>query len=219
MSKAISTAHSVEIYLDDLRESVLIGAANMPSLGTRDNDDYRLAVERLEYWEFIQSADYHYFTARVLFLHYITEYSQFCAYQCIENYLKAFLKYEQQIPPKSHDLQELLRRCRATEPSSESFVHTNNILTIIAKFEPFYEYARYPVQKLYPKTPYGFLIPDDIYVLDYFVMKMREILSIPSSTWDILKDGHLSLHLCQKHSPDFYSIFFDNNLNFPENKP
>lgn len=165
---------------------------------------------------FRQSADYHYFISRILFLHHILNYSQFSGHQCIENYLKAYLKYKEQIPPNTHDLQKLLRYCRAEEPVADSFINNDNIEIIIAKYEPFYELARYPVQKQHPKDGYAFLIPDDIFILDYFVMRMREILAIPANTWDVLKDGHVNLFQCQQNFPNFYNFFFVDNINFTE---
>jgi HEPN domain-containing protein len=175
-------------------------------------------ARKIEYWYFVQSADYHYFVSRILFLRHVTEYSQFSGYQCIENYLKAYLKYKEQIPPNSHDLQELLRLCRAEDLVADSFINGDSISIIIAKYEPFYEVARYPVQKQRPKSGYAFLIPDDIFILDYFVMKMREVLSIPANTWDILKNGHYSLFQCQQLYPGFYGIFFSDNINFTEKR-
>lgn len=196
-----------------------MGAANVPILDKRNKGEYLDALEKIDYWQFIQSADYHYFISRILFLHHILEYSLFSGYQCIENYLKAYLKHKGLIPPNSHDLRELLRRCRDVKQSVvDTFIHSDNITIIIAKYEPFYELARYPVQKQHPKGGYAFVIPDDIYILDYFVMRMRELLAIPANTWDILKDGHYSLYQCQQSFPDFYNFFFVNNINFADRK-
>ncbi len=213
------TAKSIEEYLAHLREAAKIGAANMPVLDKRGKEDYLDTLEKTEYWRFVQSGDYHYFISRVLFLHHILEYSLFSGYQCIENYLKAYLKHKGLVPPNSHDLRDLLKQCRGIkQPVVDTFIHGENISTVIAKYEPFYELARYPVQRQLPKGGYAFLIPDDIYVLDYFVMKMRELLDIPGNTWDILKDGHFSLFQCQQFYPDFYNIFFLDNINFTEKR-
>jgi hypothetical protein len=67
--------------------------------------------------------------------------------------------------------------CRTKETDINSFINDDKVSIIIAKYGPFYELARYPVHKQHPKNGYAFLIPDDVYILDYFVMKMREILS------------------------------------------
>lgn len=210
------TLDSIEKYLDFLKEAAKEGAGNVPVLNKRTKNEYQEALENVEYWNFVQSADYHYFISRILILHHIREYSQFSGYQCIENYLKAYLKYKGQIPPKSHDLQELLQLCRENETELGSFIHGDRISVVIAKYEPFYELARYPVQKHHPKNGYVLLVPYDIYVLDYFVMRMREILPIPTNTWDILKNGHYSLHQCQRMCPDFYQMFLADNINFRE---
>ena len=211
------TVNSIETYLSFLIEvdqTIVENVSNIAKLNKRKNEEYREILEKIDYWHFIQSADYHYFISRILYLHHIGEYSQFCGYQCIDNYLKAFLKYKNQVPPSSHDLQKLLELCRSEEHTADSFINNDYISIIIEKYIPFYELARYPVQKKLPKDGYSFLFPDDIYILDYFVMKMRETLTIPSNTWDILVKGHYRLFLCQEKFPDFYKSFLMNNINF-----
>ena len=191
-----------------------IGAANVASLEECDKRQYRDAVERIDYWRYVQSGDYHYFISRILFLHHIPEYSFFAGHQCIENYLKGYLKRQNQVPPDWHRLHRLLAKCRESADPSDSFVHDDRASVIVAKYEPFYELARYPVQKRAPKGGYAYLFPDDIYVLDYFVLRMRRMLPIPGNTWDILKDGHFGLYHCQKDFPDFYGLFAADNINF-----
>jgi hypothetical protein len=78
------------------------GALNLPQFEKRS--DYKNEIAKIDYWHYIQSADYHYFVSRVLFMHRIDEYAFFCAQQCVENYLKAYLKYHSEIPPNTHDL-------------------------------------------------------------------------------------------------------------------
>ena len=192
------------------------GVANVPILKRRKNDEYHEKLEKTYYWDFIHSADYHYFVSRVLFLHYVALYAQFSAYQCVENYLKAYLKYHERVPPNSHNLQELLKLCHDQERSGESFITSDNLSIIITKYEPFYELPRYPAQKQLPEKGYSFLIPDDIYILDYFVMRMRQILPVPTNASDIFRATHFELHLCQQNCPNFYSTFLANNINFVE---
>jgi HEPN domain-containing protein len=211
------TVKSVEEYLEFLKEVATKGGGNVPIYNKKNKKDYRNALNKIDYYNFVQSADYHYFISRILFLHYITDYAQFSGYQCIENYLKAYLKFKGEVPPDKHDLQLLLQLCRAKGPIAP-FINSDNIVIIIAKYAPFYELARYPVQHEHPKSGYALVIPDDIYILDYFVMKMREILVVPTNTWDIFKDGHFKLHQCQQNFPDFYNTFFENNINFTERK-
>jgi HEPN domain-containing protein len=214
MTEFAPTVESIESYVDYLRTSKDLGASNVASLKQLDGEQYKEARERVEYWHYLQSADYHYFISRLLFLHHITEYSFFSGHQAIENYLKAYLKWKKELPPNSHNLSMLLQKCRACAPETDAFIHEDRAPIILAKYEPFYELARYPVQKRRPKGGYAFLIPDDVYVLDYFVLRMRRILSIPDNTWDILKDGHYALYDCQRLFPDFYGLFFANNINF-----
>ena len=216
---------SVEESIESLRKKVVIGPGNVPKIIECDINESNLikdekgfniaiAIKKIEYWHFIQSADYHYFISRILFLHHIPEYSFFCGEQCIENYLKAYLKYKNQNFPLEHDLRELLKRCRKVKTNVDDFIQNDKISLVISKFEPFYELPRYPVQKKRPKDGLVFWFPDDIYILDYFVMKMRELLTIPSNTWDILKKGHYRLNECKQEFPNFYNTFFFNNINF-----
>lgn len=214
MTEFAPTVESIESYIDFLKAAKDCGYSNVASLAQLDKSQYDEAVEKAEYWHYLQSADYHYFVSRLLFLHHITEYSFFSGHQAIENYLKAYLKQNKEFPPNTHDLNTLLQKCRACAPENDVFIHEDRVLTILAKYEPFYELARYPVQKRRPKGSYAFLIPDDVYVLDYFVLQMRRILSIPGNTWDILEDGHISLWECQRLFPDIYSLFFAGNINF-----
>jgi len=185
------------------------------SLEKINNDVYQDDVEKIDYWRYVQSADYHYFISRVLFHHHIGEYSNFSGHQCLEIYQKAYLKYKNQSPPNSHDLFKLLERCKSIAPNSNVFIHSDELSVIVKKYAPFYELARYPVQKQRPKKgQYMNIFPDDIYLLDYFVMRMREILTIPSNTWDILKDGHYNLYQTKELFPSFYNTFFEGNINF-----
>lgn len=194
--------------------------ANVPLLESVSDEDYQIAIRKADYWGFMQSADQHYFMARVLGLHGIFEYSRFCGYQCIENYLKAYLKYKGVNPKSTHKLSEkLLVNCRDIAPASDNFIHSDFILIIIKMYEPFYELPRYPVQKKRPNQGKYVLSSEDIFILDYFVLKMRQILSIPENTWDILRNGHVNLHHCHEFHPEFYNVFFYRNINFIERKP
>lgn len=193
--------------------------ANVPQLENLSPADYEIAIKNVDYWRFVQSADQHYFMARVLGLHGIFEYSQFCGYQCIENYLKAYLKYKGIIPKKTHNLSKvLLVECQNIAPASDNFIHSDFIAIIIKMYEPFYELARYPVQQTRPDQGKYVSSSEDIFIIDYFVLKMRQILSIPENTWDILRDGHVNLHRTREYHPEFYSIFFYRNINFIERK-
>ena len=216
MSDIKPTVESVQKYLDHLKKCEKNGAGNVPSFIKREKEEYKEAVKKIGYWPYAQSADHHYFVARLLYLHHIFEYSCFCSHQCVENYLKSYLKLKKQVPPNIHDLDKLVKQCRNLTLPSDSFIHSDNLSIVISMYKPFYEFPRYPVQKGRPKPPYAFLFPNDIYVLDYFVLKMRELISIPNNTWDILKQGHFSLFHCKRLSPNFYNLFFSHNINFTD---
>jgi HEPN domain-containing protein len=208
------TRSSIEEYIEHLKSSKDIGAANLPGLDELSHAEYVEAVQSIEYWRYVQAADYHYFVSRVLFLLHVTEYSFFAGHQCVENYLKAYLKSRGALPDNIHRLGKLLDTVRSLAPVADGFLHEDRASIVVERFEPFYELARYPVRRSRPKGGYAFLIPDDIYVLDYFVLRMRSLLSIPSNTWDILRDGHYNLELCKEQSPHFYRLFAINNVNF-----
>jgi HEPN domain-containing protein len=195
-----------------------IGAANVPVLGELTKAEYKDAVRNTEYWRYSQSADYHYFVSRVLFVQHVTEYGLFAGHQCVENYLKGYLKARGSLPENTHKLADLLGAARSLGLAADTFIHEKRASIIVAKYEPFYELARYPVQRSRPKGGYALIVPDDIFLLDYFVLRMREMLSIPTNTWDILSDGHFNLEMCKDNNPALYNLLFWNNINFPETK-
>ena len=57
--------------------------------------------------------------------------------------------------------------------------------------------------------------PDDIYILDYFVYRMRGLFDIPDDRWDLTKEGLASLQQTKEMFPGFYSLLTVNNINFP----
>jgi HEPN domain-containing protein len=217
MSDLRASIHEIEKHLTFLKEIAdrHPTALNVPEFETLAKQDYKSRVAKIDYWNFIQHADQHYFVARILFMHHITEYSFFCAEQCVENYLKAYLRYYNAIPPDTHDLQTLLDQCRSLSHTLELFITSTHIEIIVQLFNPFNELARYPIQRKRPKGGQYFVTyPTDIFNLDYFVYRMREILSIPTNTWDILREGLQQLYDCQQECPDFYSTFKVDNINF-----
>lgn len=193
-------------------------SGNMPVL--EKVSDYSEKVNRAEYWRYIHSADHHYFVARVLFLKMVFEYSYFSGFQCIENYLKAYLKCHGRTVLSEHPLGKLLGRCREVPSRTPDFIDTKYVALIVRRFDPYYEVGRYPVQHVRPKAgTQSFLHPDDIFVLDYFVYQMRRMLTVPDNTWDMFaqgKDaGHYQLVSCMHSFPDFYNTLKWNNINFP----
>jgi HEPN domain-containing protein len=217
MADPRATITEIEKHLMFLKETAdhHPDALNVPAFEAVANRDYKSRVAQIDYWRFIQHADQHYFVARILFMHHVMEYSFFCAQQCVENYLKAYLKYHNAIPSDSHDLKTLLDHCRRLSHTLEPFIASTHIEIIVQLFNPFNELARYPIQKRRPKDgQYALTHPTDIFNLDYFVYRMREILSIPTQTWDILRDGLQDLQMCQEECPEFYSVFRIDNINF-----
>jgi HEPN domain-containing protein len=212
-----SRIREIEEYLLFLEGSEGKGA-NMPVL--EKISDWRTRAQEVEYWRYVQSADYHYFVARVLFLKMVFVYSYFSAHQCIENYLKACLRFHCAKVPLDHRLGNLLELCKKASSCTQCFIHSRYAALIARRFDPYYEVGRYPVQKTRPKDGKGaFLWPDDIRVLDYFVYQMRRMVTLPDNTWDILgqgeAEGHYELVACRRHCPDFYNLFKSRNINFP----
>ena len=74
--------------------------------------DYKKRVQNIDYQYYLKNADMHYFISRQLFRHYLGEYAYFSAHQCVENYLKGFLKFIGETPPNSHILKDLLMICK-----------------------------------------------------------------------------------------------------------
>jgi len=217
MNDPRASIREIEKHLTFLKDTAdnYPSTVNVPKLEKLDKQDYKSRISKIDYWYFIQHADQHYFVARILFMHHVIEYSFFCAQQCIENYLKAYLKYHNTIPPDIHDLKILLDQCRSVPHTLEPFITSTYIETIVQVFNPFNELARYPIQRNRPKDgQYVSTHPTDIFNLDYFVCRMREILSIPANTWDIVREGLQQLYMCQKEYPDFYSVFKLDNINF-----
>lgn len=217
MSDPRASIHEIEKHLTFFKNTAdqHPTSLNVPEFESVAKQDYKSRVANIDYWYFIQHADQHYFVARILFIHHVIEYSFFAAQQCVENYLKAYLKFRKTIPPDTHDLKTLLDQCRRSSHTLEPFITSTHIEMIVQLFNPFNELARYPIQKNRPKDgQYLLMYPTDIFNLDYFVYRMREILSIPTNTWDILRNGLQQLVSCQEECPDFYSVFRNDNINF-----
>lgn len=213
MSNTEPTIESIEENIHFLKSTIGSGAANIQPTVFLDNITYSQKLNNIGYEFYIMSADNHYFVSRTLFMNYIFDYSLFSAYQCIENYLKAFIKSKNQIPDRIHSLTKLITSCARYASNTDVFINSDEISTIIYKYEPFYSMPRYPVSR--EKWVSNVSIhPDDIYILDYFVMKFREMLPYPANMSDILKENGIIAFLCKKNSPDFYDTFLQGNINF-----
>jgi len=213
-----TTPSSIEEYLNFLDPLVDTEAANVPTTRRKSRTEFTSAVDSAEDWRFTQAADHHYFIARVLYLNHVTYYGLFAAYQCVENYLKAYIKARGESPPPTHALDSLLDICRRLNSDPNHFVNGRHIEVLLKKVAPFYEKARYPVCREDADGGYVLIVPYDIYILDYFVYRMRETLEIPVNAWDILKGGHFHLDHCRRNSPEFYNQFFENNINFADDR-
>lgn len=186
-----------------------------PPVRQRTKKEYQQAVKDIEPRYYIDAAHYHYFVARSLFLNCVFEYSFFSAHQCLENYLKAFLKDKRSVPPNWHKLGALLEECRKNCSDADCFLCGPRADVVIAKYSPFYELPRYPVSKEGP-WGYAYLGEEDIFILDYFVYRMRELVAVPSGHRDTFSDQHFWLQHCLKHRPEFYRLFKYRNVNFPD---
>lgn len=217
MNDRYATVSEIEkyiLFLDNIRKNDP-EASNISLIDK--NQNFHSDVMKTDYWRYLGKGDYHYFISRILFLHYIGEYSFFSAQQCVENYLKGYLRSLNEKPPNTHDLKKILDVCKTKTSDTSSFIHSEFLDVIVQRFNPFNEIARYPVQIMKTKTDtYGFVFPRDIYVLDYFIYKMREILPLPNNVRDVLKDSLMELEFCKKEFPEFYEKFKENNINFKE---
>jgi len=181
----------------------------------KDRARFNQKMATVEWTQFVQRADYHYFVGRILLSQNIHLYGLFCAHQCVENYLKAYRAFCTAKPLTIHELIKLLQESRSVTADTTSFIHSADAETICEKFGPFYEIGRYPVQITRPKDGKYVAMPKvDQLVLDYFVNRMRNLLTLPPGSWDLLSpQGHVDLHMVKELHPDFYAMFSEGNLN------
>lgn len=182
----------------------------------KDFDD---RIKNMQYWKFVEYADYHYFVSRILFLNKVFAYSMYCANQCIENYLKAYLKMNGIVPRTNHGLIDFRDQCCRVSKNPKEFIHTRKCLTIIKKYQPFEEYSRYPVSHFRPGPIFVYDYPNDIFLLDFFIFSMRLIIPNPTKKNDILLENDHFLNNTREEFPNFFSIFQKDNLNFENHFP
>ena len=103
------------------------------------------------------------------------------------------------------------------QPDGTTFFHSTHAKTVCSRYEPFYEIARYPIQISRPVDgKYVWISGVDETILDYFVHRTREQLTLPENGWDILSEqGHIDLQLVREMHPQFYALFMSGNVNFP----
>ena len=181
---------------------------------------YQEQPMKTSWHSFVQRADYSYFVAESSSLRGVHLYGLFCTHQCVEGYLKAFLRLSKSSIPQSHNLLNILSKVRECNNDTNGFLHSDYSEAICRRYDPFYEVARYPAQQTRPKDGiYAVASSIDGQFIDYFVYRMREIMPLPQDGWDILKQGHMELEIVKELRPSFYSIFTDGNLNFAPNEP
>jgi len=187
----------------------------MPEFHDRGLKALKTEMATVRWENFVERADEHYFVARVLFSQWLPRYGSLCAQQCVENYLKAYMRASGRPAELGHRLTDLLQSISAWADEA-SFLRTDYLTTICNRYDPFYEVARYPVHKTGPKNAYGFISGDgtDESILDYFVYKMREELG------RLVSIGHLDppgraffLGQAREHRPALHQMFEADNLN------
>lgn len=204
----------LEKYIDFWDRAQKMGAGNI--LPTSQNLNFDIEISTSKYQDFISFGDYHYFIGRIIFTKGGGVYGFFCAHQCIELYLKAYIIFKRGNLKKLliHDLHKLLEYCRGIAPN-KSFLHTKRAELIITRFDPFYELPRYPVSRRGIKGgSYVYLQPDDIYPLDYFIFRIRKEMPLPTGNWDILGDGRPYGAASLAREDPLVEYFKFNNINY-----
>jgi HEPN domain-containing protein len=206
----------VEKQLAFARGAYQGGAINLSDTELILGEKYTTQLSLIGWDAFVQRGDYHYFVARLLLSKGIDIYGLFCAHQCVETYLKAYLKKSKVDLPKNHKLRDLLKSARTHCLDPDEFLNSEYAETICIKYEPFYELARYPVQNSRPKGgQYIWMSGEDEKILDYFVYRMRQLLPLVGKGWDILTaQGHYHLDITKDMHPSLWEQFQRDNLNF-----
>lgn len=213
MSITDPTIESVEKYIQWLKKYIGKGAGNIVPNEEMDKAAYSEKLGEIGYQYYIMFGDDHYFVSRVLFMNFVFDYSYFSGHQCIENYLKGFIKSKNEVPPLTHSLLDLHTKCREIAYDNDEFIRSEELATIIYRYSPFYTLPRYPVSRT-KWVGIASTHPDDIYLLDYFVLRFRKMLPLPENMGDILKGDDIHAFLCKEYSPSFYNSFLDRNINF-----
>lgn len=92
------TIKSIEESIHFLRSLIGSDVANIRPTVIIDKNTYKRKLDNIGFEYYITWADRHYFVSRTLFMNYVFDYSYFSAFQCIENYLKAFIKSKKTKP-------------------------------------------------------------------------------------------------------------------------
>lgn len=203
---------NIEDHLNNLKDCIGKDFVNLPDYKDK-NDDYLNQKQKIEYADYMRIGDCDYLSSRILFKMGIYEHSFFWAQQCIENYLKGFLKFKKKNVKDTHDLFFLLKECRKFDTKND-FIKSEIIEVIVRKFIIFNETGRYCVVKKFKsqKGQYCIFIPGDIEILDYFVFKMKEIMPFPEKMADLFKFQGQYYNL-KKETKD---LFKSGNINFEQ---
>lgn len=210
-----------EEYVDYLAECLKQGGRWVIAEYER-NADYKTERDDASHVKFLHKADGHYFVARVLLHCGIYDYGFFCAQQCVENYLKAYLKFKNACPSRDiHDLAELLSLCRSAG-ETDPFLTSLRAEVCVRRYWPYYELARYPVQRNRPRDG-SWSIPSmesEVLVLDYFVYNVKK--SIPQDNPWLDPSGSWYANMAKifsSHSKiDLIVAFETDNINFSRDR-
>jgi HEPN domain-containing protein len=190
------------------------GAQNISAKEVVKKIQFKENLQQTGWHMFVQRADSAYFVARTLFDQHMFHYGLFCAQQCVEIYLKAFVHKVGVAVPDWHGLVELLDLARRHSPS-DNFLHTRFAEAICLRFDPFYESPRYPVQNKRPAGGgWSWASGIDIQFLDYFVFRMRQTFGDSHGLLDILSDDHGELHIVALIRPELLQRFKEGNINY-----
>ncbi|MGU7853095.1 HEPN domain-containing protein [Burkholderia orbicola] len=187
---------------------------NMPSVAEKSKTTYNQEKENATAADYLLFAEEHYAISRILFHVGQWEYGFYCGQQMIETYLKAYIKEKGETPKDTHDLRNILEKCRDLDPS-QPFINGEHIEVIVDMFNPFNEFPRYPVFKKGPSGGVGTTYPHNVYTLDYFALKMRELVPTPENRSSLFKGNHFKMHQLTNEYPEIYRLITDSNINFP----
>lgn len=186
---------------------------NLPTLEERCGLDYQTRKASLQYADYLLYAEQHYAIARILCQSRVWVYGFFCAQQAVETYLKAYLKMHGSEPKNTHDLSKLLQTCRALK-RGDDFIDGAHIEIVVSMFDAYNEVGRYPVHKRGPAGTMGATFPHDLYAMDYFVYKLRELVPTPANHSSLFSNTHVFLSRMQHLQPETYRLITADNINF-----
>ena len=188
-------------------------APNLPTVERSPTAAFYQEVAAATHLCYVRSGEKNYAVARLLSELQVFDYAMFCGQQSVENYLKAYIKSLGKQPSATHSLAGLLSECR-DGMGADSFLASDAAETIAQVFDPFNEIARYPVHRTGPKgRAWTLFYPDDMYILDYFVFRMRELLPVPENQSTLFRSRHGVLGGLRKEHPEVFALIWRKNIN------